>query len=282
MPRVRALRPRRFPDLPASAGRRAAELGPSTPGVTALLSKLLKLVERELLLERGVEEGAPPSAAKVASILRSRKSPPNQAFDRFLAPELRAVSRQYWTPLAVAARAAEWIDELGIETVFDVGSGAGKFCVAAALAGHARFVGIEQRARLVAAARELARVFEVEARVTFIHGTFDGTLMPNAEAYYFYNSFGENLFSREDRLDDDTELSDARYLSDIAAAERLLREASVGTYLLTYNGFGGQVPEGYTQVRVEPNFPCVLEMWRKTEPTRLERASASRASAEPL
>jgi len=244
------------------------------------VSKLVKMVERELFLERGLDEGAPLSAARVASILRSRKSPPNHAFDRFLAPELRAVSRQYWTPLAVAARAAEWIDELAIQTVFDVGSGAGKFCVAAALAGHARFVGIEQRARLVAAARELARVFEVEARVTFIHGKFDGTLLPNAEAYYFYNSFGENLFSREDCLDDDAELSDARYLGDIAAAEQLLRQAAVGTYLLTYNGFGGQVPDGYAQVRVEPNFPCVLEMWRKLEPSRLVRASDSRPAAE--
>ena len=193
-----------------------------------------------------------------------RVCPPNRVFDRFLPADLEAVSYQYWTPLVTAIRAAEWLDELNIRRVFDVGSGAGKFCVAAALAGRAHFVGIEQRARLVTAARELARTFDVADRVEFVHGNFDERFAPDADAYYFYNSFGENLFDADNCLDADVELSEDRYLADIAAAERLLRDAPIGTYLLTYNGFGGEVPESYSEVRVDRELPCVLCLWKKT------------------
>ena len=37
-----------------------------------------------------------------------------------------------------------------------------------------------------------------------------------------------------------------------------------GTYLLTYNGFGGAVPRTYEQVRVDRDLPNVLRMWRQT------------------
>ena len=43
-----------------------------------------------------------------------------------------------------------------VQSVVDIGSGAGKFCVAAALGSGCRFTGLEQRPRLVAAARTLA------------------------------------------------------------------------------------------------------------------------------
>jgi SAM-dependent methyltransferase len=200
----------------------------------------------------------------LADAVRSGRRASDHAFDRFLLPEFQAASQQYWTPLAVAKRAAQWLAELGVRRVFDVGSGAGKFCVAAALACDAQFVGVEQRPRLVAAARELALVFGVSDRVKFVHGRFD-RLSPSTDAYYFYNSFGENLFDAENRLDEDVELSAGRYRDDVVAAERMLREAPTGTHLLTYNGFGGMVPDSYSEVRVDRELPCVLRMWRKED-----------------
>jgi len=205
-----------------------------------------------------------PSPFNMARALRTGECPPNRAFDRYLPREFQAVSYLYWTPLVAALRAAEWLDELDIRKVMDIGSGVGKFCVVAALAGNAHYVGIEQRARLVAAARGLARTFGVADRVEFIHGNFDEKFVPDADAFYFYNSFGENLFDPDECLDADVELSDARYLADIAAAERMLRDARVGTYLLTYNGFGGEVPDGYSEVRVDRELPCMLCLWQKT------------------
>jgi len=233
----------------------------------SLPTKLMDLLMRDDYASEVAAGDGRLSPQLIGHALRSGRCPRDRVFDRFLPPDIRAVSRQYWTPLAAAVRAAAWLDELNVRTVFDVGSGAGKFCVAAALAGRAHFVGIEQRARLVAVAADLARTFGVSERVSFAHGTFPDALVADADAYYFFNSFGENLFDPEHRLDEDVELSPSRYQADTIAAERVLRQTRVGTYLLTYNGFGGFVPDSYSEVRVDRELPCVLRMWRKTATT---------------
>jgi SAM-dependent methyltransferase len=206
---------------------------------------------------------AGPSPAQIAEALRAGSCPADRVFDRYLAYELRVVSGHYWTPLAVATRVAQWLDELDVRTVVDVGSGAGKFCIAAALAGRCRFTGLEQRPRLVSAARDLARLFEVEDRVSFVEAAFGCARSPHADAYYFYNPFGENMFGQSDHLDEDVVLSAERYRGDVAATEDFLRDVPVGTYLVTYNGFGGRVPDSYDEVRVDRDPLDVLRMWRK-------------------
>jgi predicted RNA methylase len=219
-----------------------------------------------------------PSAVGIAMAMRTGMCPVDRAFDRFFPDELRLVSGQYWTPLLVAMRAAEWLEEARARTVVDIGSGAGKFCVAAALASNCHFTGIEQRPRLVAAARDLARVFDVEDRVTFHVGALGETPIPEADAYYLYNPFGENLFGPQDHLDEDVELTFDRYARDIAATRELLLRAPVGTHVIIYNGFGGQVPLGYHEVHADHELPNPLSMWTKTSerepaPIPLRRAS---------
>lgn len=217
------------------------------------------------------ERASGASPQQTAAALRAGSHLADREFDRFLPHELRCVSSVYWTPLVVAARAAKWFDELNVRTVVDIGSGAGKFCVAAALSGDCHFTGLEQRARLVSAAVDLARLLEVEDRVHFVEGALGESAAPIADAYYLYNPFGENLFGPGEHLDEDVELSDERYLRDVAATEDLLRRAPVGTHVLTYNGFGGRVPAGYTEVRVDRELPSVLRMWRKTRLARDRR-----------
>ena len=200
---------------------------------------------------------------RVAEALQTGGCPTDRAFDRFLPDELRVVSGQYWTPLAVAKRAAEWLDDLRIKTVVDIGSGAGKFCVAAALVGHCRFTGLEQRPSLVASARALTRVFGLHDRVSFVEGALGVVATPSADAYYLYNPFGRYVFGSRHDVDASVELSDARCARDVAAVEQLLRCAPTGTYVLTYNGFGGRVPASYKQIRVDRKLPNVLQLWRK-------------------
>lgn len=206
-----------------------------------------------------------PSPQKLAEVLRGGGCPEDRAFDRFLPPELRSVSGEYWTPLAVAARSAEWLDALGVRSVLDIGSGAGKFCVASALASHCHFSGLEHRPRLVAAARALARLFSVDDRVHFIEGALGDTPLPDFDAYYLYNPFAENLFGLED-LTEPVELSSARYARDIALVEDLLQRARLGSFVLIYNGYGGRIPSSYREVRSDRRLPNVLRMWRKTHP----------------
>ena len=64
-------------------------------------------------------------------------------------------------------------------------------------------------------------------------------------------------------LEAGAESTDTRFADDVAAAEDLLRRAPAGTWILTYNGFGGRMPAGYELVRVDWKLAGVLRLWRK-------------------
>lgn len=202
--------------------------------------------------------------SRVAEWLRKGACPTDWAFDGFLPEDLRAVSGDFWTPLAVAVQVARWLGEFSARTVIDIGAGPGKLCIAAALAGNCEFLGLEHRPRFVAIARTLARHFDVTNRVRFLRGSLSDTRLPVADAYYLYNPFGENLFGPDDCLARDVELSTERYLLDIMAVQELFRRAKAGTIVLTYNGFGGSMPESYEHLRVDDGLPCALSLWRKS------------------
>ncbi len=231
-------------------------------------SALSEVTQRTLnLLPRSKRTGSPraaPIPSSIAEALRAGQPVDDRDFDLLLPTELRIVSSQYWTPLAVAARAAEWFDALGVQRVVDIGSGAGKFCVAAALAGTASYVGLEHRLALVIAARALAETLAIADKVEFVHGTLVDLAELRADAYYLFNPFGENWYAVEEQLDAEVELSPERHARDVAAVERLLREAPLGTFVLTYNGFGGDVPEGYDELRVDETRSSPLRLWRRT------------------
>jgi SAM-dependent methyltransferase len=209
-----------------------------------------------------------PRPEQIAEALRAGRCPEDATFDHFLADPLRELSAQYWTPLEVAARAAQWFEECSVRTVVDIGSGAGKFCVAAALAGHCHFTGLEHRERLVGCARSLARTFQVENRVYFIQGALGSTSIPAADAYYLYNPFEENVMRETERIDESVELSDERQARDLMALRRLLLGARTGTYVLTYNGFGARLPPAYSEVRVDRELPNALRLWKKMSSSR--------------
>lgn len=209
------------------------------------------------------EELKRPFSDNVYELPRSGNWEQDRAFDRLLPDDLRVRSALHFTPMHVAERAARWVDELGIRTVVDIGSGVGKFCVVAALASKASYVGFEQRARLVETSRQLASHFDLEARVRFMEGTLGIGNLPSAEAYYMYNPFGENLFGPASQIDGDMEPCERRYEEDVRLAERLLADLPAGTYLILYNGFGGRVPEAFRRVRIARDLPNDLELWRK-------------------
>ncbi len=212
------------------------------------------------------------AARLVAASMRVGGSPANATFDRFLSEELRSVSEQYWTPLPVVRRAAAWLAAARVRTVVDIGSGAGKFCVATALLAPCRFIGLEQRASLVTSARELAALFGVDDRVTFVNGAFGLAPTPVGDCYYLFNPFGDYAFESP-RYADAVESSEETYKRDVYAVVRFLSRAPFGTFVLTYNGFGGQLPPSYEQVRVDLSFPRALRLWRKRRPASRRRTS---------
>lgn len=184
--------------------------------------------------------------------------------DQRLPEDLRLFSTQHWTPLHVASLAARWLEEVGAKTVLDLGSGVGKFCVIGASLTSGRYLGVEQRGRMVEIARQLARDFGVEERVEFIHGRIGEAALPPVDAYYLYNPFGENFAEEGDQIADDVELSPERFVRDIRVLKNLLAEVPAGRHVVTYHGFGGYMPPGYEEVRFSLTMYGDLRMWRRS------------------
>lgn len=196
-------------------------------------------------------------------MMRTGSCPNDRSFDRFLPEPLRLVSPEYWTPLVVVKRAADWLEDLGIRTMVDIGSGARKFCVAGALFGKCRFIGLEQYSSLVTSARALTDLFDLMDRVSFVAGALGSVTAPVGDAYYFFNPFGDYWLGADYPLEAGAGFTDTRHADDVAVAEDLLRRAPVGTWILTYNGFGGRMPASYELVRVDWKLRGVLRLWRK-------------------
>lgn len=158
------------------------------------------------------------------------------------------------------ARVADWLRQTQVQSVVDIGSGAGKFCVAASLLTSCRFIGLEQRASLVDMARALATLFDVADRVTFLTGDFGALPTTVADAYYLYNPFGEYDFDSNQYAELDVPFNDQTLARDLFAVTHLLSLAPAGTLVITYNGFGGALPRSYEQIAVDVRFPCALRL----------------------
>lgn len=205
----------------------------------------------------------PSLCAEVALALRSGCDVPDSYFDQCLPEELRRASTGQWTPLDVARRVSEWIGQLGIRTVVDIGAGAGKFCVTSALLSNARFLGIEHRARLVTASRKLAEAFGVSERVAFEWGVVGRRPIPQADAYYLYNPFGENLAPSAHQFDQEVQLSAERYEQDVEWIRQFLHGVPVGTYVITYNGYGALLPSSFFDVCIAKDQGLPLKLSKK-------------------
>lgn len=205
--------------------------------------------------------------------MRSGRALANAAFDHLLPQELRRVSDDYWTPLPVVRRVAAWLRAERARSIVDIGSGAGKFCVATALLAPCRVIGLEQRPSLVASARALATLFDVDDRVTFLTGSFGDTPTPAADAYYLFNPFGEYSFGGALDADDAVVFSEQTYTRDVDAMTRFLSRAPVGTLVITYNGYGGDLPRTYEEIRVDLTFRAALRLWKKRRPPSRPRTS---------
>ncbi len=185
------------------------------------------------------------------------------AFDALYPAAIRRISHRFWTPIETARRAATLLHGAGARTVLDVGSGVGKFALVAAATFPDLFVvGIEQRVALVKVARA-ARAAVAAENVRFLEGDATGVSWEAFDGFYFYNSFAENLFDPEDRIDSHAELSFARFARDVQRTAALLRSARVGTAVATFYGSSGRVPCSFDLAHQEPAGSGWLRLWTK-------------------
>lgn len=183
----------------------------------------------------------------------------DEKFDQIYPPQIRKLSSLFWTPVAVAAEAAKWFTTTPGLRVLDLGCGAGKFCLVAASLADGRFTGVEQRAELVAAARQAAADLHLP-EVEFLHANLMELSFADYDAFYLFNPFEENMHGHKiDRaIPLSTELF-KRYTSYVAEQ---LGQRPLGTRVVTYMGYADDIPACYDCEATR--FGDDLKLWIKT------------------
>ena len=191
----------------------------------------------------------------------------DEAFDAAFPAPIRRASRRFWTPVAVARRAAELLRGAGATRVLDVGSGPGKFVLVAAVAApELEFVGVEHRIHLVAVAHSVRLRLGIE-NAHFRTGDAVATSWLDFDAFYFFNPLAENVYPQEDRFDARVELTDAKFVRDVLAIEAGLRAARSGTSVVTYHGASVRMPGSYGLEHAERAGSNWLRLWVKRRTT---------------
>ncbi len=220
-----------------------------------MLLEDMEILENWLNSNRHREE----EVGKLIEDLRGGRKVPDFRFDQMYPPSISNLSQTHWTPVEVAIRAAELLMPNEETRVLDVGSGCGKFCTVAALSGPGRFVGIEQRPHLFAAAKKAAEELGAN-QASFILGNMADLDWSSFDAFYLYNPFGEN-WKRSMRIDATVSLDKDKFARYVEIVRTKLEVAKDGTRVATYHGFGGEIPLGYKLAKKEPIGTDFLELW---------------------
>ena len=159
---------------------------------------------------------------------------------------LHSLARNHWTPLLVARKAANFLAAERGSRILDIGSGIGKFCLAAAYyKPGVTFSGIEQRKDLVEYA-EAARFVLGIKNVSFIHGNLMDLDFKKYDHFYFYNSFYENLATAE-KIDDQVTYSIELYNQYNRYFYKQLEQKPAGTRVATFHGMEDILPPDYLE-----------------------------------
>jgi SAM-dependent methyltransferase len=157
---------------------------------------------------------------------------------------IRELSKVHWTPLEISHKVARFLSEENDETILDIGSGVGKFCLAAAhYMPKSFYYGVEQRKSLITHAENAKKLLGLK-NVNFIHGNFTQLDFRKFNHFYFYNSFHENL-QGTDKIDDSIEYSDELYIYYKRYLYRQLEQKPKGTRLCTLCTWDHEIPPEY-------------------------------------
>jgi SAM-dependent methyltransferase len=195
----------------------------------------------------------------IFELLKLNLDVPDAEFDSIYSERIRRLSRRHWTSVATAKRVSEFLAEKPGTKVLDIGSGVGKFCMVAAAHTKGYFVGVEQRGDLVEISNTLATSYDIK-NVKFIHANITSIQFRNYDAFYFFNSFHENVATYgqiDSRVDEDLRLYDLYTLFTYQQFSSL----PAGTRIVTYHSCTEIIPPTFRLVySLEDD---LLEFWEK-------------------
>jgi SAM-dependent methyltransferase len=182
-------------------------------------------------------------------------------FDRLYPSPIQEMAGKHWTPLAIVRKAVHFLARKNGVRILDIGSGAGKFCLAAAYYRPGAFyTGIEQRKNLVICADDAKGRLQFK-NVNFIHGNFTMLDLRYYDHFYFYNPFYENLIGTE-KIDYSIAYSNELYNYYCRYLRLQLERLARGTRLSTFHSTEDEIPASYHLVGSE--MEGLLKFWIKT------------------
>ncbi|MFT5167832.1 MAG: SAM-dependent methyltransferase [Saprospiraceae bacterium] len=180
-------------------------------------------------------------------------------FDLIYPKEIYQTSEIHFTPIEIAKVAARYLADSRDTKILDVGSGAGKFCMIGSVCTEGRFFGVELRKSLCTTAQRISKYYNLE-NVAFINSNITNIEFSEFDAFYFYNSFFENVY-QAGRIDDKVELRRELYDEYSLYVKEQLDKTAIGTKLVTYFSSSEEVPESF-ELQFS-DFDGKLKMWKK-------------------
>lgn len=203
------------------------------------------------------------TVASLLSALRERVAIDDAAFDQLYPDAVRRLSIVHWTPVSVALRAAALLAPIGGMRVLDVGAGAGKLCCLGAVVHGGTWHGIERDPALVAAATDMACRLEVDHCARFAAGDALDADWRGFDSIYLYNPFESQRFGGGFAR----AAGGAGFAEQVAGTEARLATLAPGTRVVTFHGFGGEMPDEFALATIEEVDGGELALWiKRTRP----------------
>lgn len=191
--------------------------------------------------------------------LRQNKFIEDCEFNELYPIRVKKLSLRHWTPVEVAKKAANFLVNQPNKKILDIGSGAGKFCLIGAASTNGIFYGVEQRESLVKLSKRIAKKHKID-NVEFIHSNITEISFSDYDAFYFYNSFQENI-DRSCPIDKLIAPSEELYKIYTRYLRDQLDKTAKGTRLVTYWSNWKEIPESFNLEFLDHR--GALSFWKK-------------------
>ncbi len=179
--------------------------------------------------------------------LHTQKPPSDRFFDSIYPARYHQHSARHFTPVNVAWQAARYLAQTPEDKILDIGSGTGKFCIAASLISQAHFYGVEMRKTLTNLSNRVKRAHGLK-NAHFINADFGTIDFSRFDGIYFFNSFHE-FCDASCVLDEQSKVSLETYKAFHELLKQKLNECKPGTRLVTYYTFKNKIPSSFRFVR---------------------------------
>ena len=181
-------------------------------------------------------------------------------FHQLYPPFIQELAGMHWTPLKIARKVVQFLAPDECVKILDIGSGVGKFCLAAAhYRPYAQIYGIEQRESLVEYANEAKNILGL-SNVFFHYGNFTQLNLKLYNHFYLYNPFFENI-DRTLRIDNNILYSESLYNYYNQYLYNQLEEMTTGTRVASYCSWDEEIPPGYHLI--DTDFQYLVKFWIK-------------------